>query len=105
MSAFVVYAGTSDERLPEFVHRVFGRADSITIEGVPMVYKNRSIASKVRRKANSRGCDGKALEEKYDPRIHHYAVLDGSFENNPINNAERRECACFKLLYFLLRRN
>jgi len=52
---------------PQYVHRQWGESNSMTIEDYPMVFRNRSVASKVRRKANRESCNGLAMEKLFEP--------------------------------------
>ena len=59
-----------------FVHRQCGKANSLTIEDHPMVFRNRSVASKVRRRANRESCNGWATEKLFDYHGHESWVED-----------------------------
>jgi hypothetical protein len=59
-----------------FVHRQYGKAHSLTIEDYPMVFRNRSVASKVRQKANRELCNGWAMEKLFIYQEHESWVED-----------------------------
>ena len=61
---------------PQYAHRQRGVANSLTIEDYPMVYRNRSVASNVRRKANRELCDGWAIEKLFIYQEHESWVED-----------------------------
>jgi hypothetical protein len=62
-SKFDSYSGSCS-----FIHRdLDGRRE--LVEDVPMLYRNKSVASKVRRKAN-RDFSGQFIEEPYDEKTH-----------------------------------
>jgi hypothetical protein len=59
-----------------FVHRQYGKANSLTIEDYPMVFRNRSVASKVRQKSNRELCNGCAMEKLFIYQEHESWVDD-----------------------------
>jgi hypothetical protein len=72
----IVLAEPDHLGFPQYAHRQYGKAHSLTIEDYPMVFRNKSVACKVRQKANRELCNGWAMEKLFIYQEHESWVED-----------------------------